>query len=244
MDTNSPRTERRRHLRKGSERFNKLIRASIHPAGSEESEELYAFISNMSEQGMQVNVDRPFPEQTPVTLSFSLDGFGDGLETELTDFRALVECIWQKRLVGGTWIVGLEFKEIDDALRRLVGSMLETYPSEGRRLWFRLRKVFGVSLRKSEQDPWIICSAIDISVGGACILVANMDLDFDMVLDKGESIELALSLDQVNVHAMARVIWCESHAGGGRKFGLQFENISDESAGQIYSYIKRMAHKR
>ncbi len=227
--------ERRTGPRKGV-RLNKLISTKIET--EEKSGHAYVHLVDISEGGVRVNSDNPFPKEGEIRLTFSLDAFGADLASEFRVQTFRVEVVWQKELVGGMYVTGMKFVEPTDDNKTVVSKILERSSPEGRRLRFRLNRVLGVEIGKEEGSQWIYPLAEDLSVEG-------MRVRIDEELEVGEEfpIRLFLEFELPTVETRAKVMWREELGSGRHQVGMRFTEIDEANAKIIQDYIDKCLAK-
>jgi c-di-GMP-binding flagellar brake protein YcgR len=228
--------ERRTHTRKGV-RLNKLISAKLRVPDQEEVS-LYLHLVDISDGGMRVNGDIELSENQLFEMTLQTEAFGQEIASEFAEMIVTCRVVWQKRLLGGMFVSGLQFvnikPETDAALKRI----LEICSPEGRRLRFRLNRVLGVGIGLDEETRWLYPLALDLSVEG-------MRVRLDEPLKVGDKfpLQIFLEFDLPTVQTEAEVVWKEEIGPSRYQIGLRFHNLNEESAGSIQSYIDRCLAK-
>lgn len=227
--------ERRRGQRKGV-RLNKLISAKI--ATGEGTANAYIHLVDISEGGLRINSDNPFPGDADIELTFPLEAFGADLASEYKVQTFKMRLVWQKQLVGGMHVSGLKFLDPTEENRSVVTKILERSSPEGRRLRFRLNRVLGVEIGKEEGSQWIYPLAEDLSIEG-------MRVRLDEHLEVGDEfpIKLFLEFELPTVETRAKVMWQEELGSGRHQVGMKFTEIDDKNAAVIKDYIDRCLEK-
>lgn len=219
--------ERRQHKRQVS-MAHKLVRASLAPGGSDDAEEVYLYLVDISEGGMRVNLDRTFPEGNASRLEFALGG---------QNFQVTVMPQWQRCLAdglasSGTWAAGLEFINPD---RKSVDFLFQYFSTQGRRQRFRLRELLTVTMRREgDEAPWYSLTTLDLSTEG-------LRARFDESLELGEMVDVKLfPPDLPDVEGRARVMWTNEVLPGARwEFGVQFTELTAAGHDSLLRYIDR-----
>ncbi|MCA9794192.1 MAG: PilZ domain-containing protein [Candidatus Eremiobacteraeota bacterium] len=227
--------ERRQGQRKGV-RLNKLISAKI--ATAEGTANAYIHLVDISEGGLRINSDNPFPGEADIELTFPLEAFGADLASEYKVQTFKMRMVWQKQLVGGMHVSGLKFIDPTDENQAVVKKILERSSPEGRRLRFRLNRVLGVEIGKEEGSQWIYPLAEDLSIEG-------MRVRLDEHLEVGDEfpIKLFLEFELPTVETRAKVMWQEELGSGRHQVGMKFTQIDDKNAAVIKDYIDRCLEK-
>ena len=213
--------ERRVHRRHGLQ-INKVIRARACTSSWEGY--LYLYLVDLSEGGMRVNLDRPFPPDESTDLAFDLEGIG-AVHTK-------VNLAWQKCLAGGTWVAGLEFNHLDEEQAANVHKLLEAYSPEGRRLRFRLRRLIPVAIRREGADTWCNVTAMDLSPDGMRVRCYEP-------ADQDEQVDVNLGLDDHDSEFKTRaaVKWVQEVGGERYEMGLSFHQIHEAEAALLSRFI-------
>jgi len=213
--------ERRRHERKGV-KVNRLIRATLD-FGDRKREE-YVYVMDISEGGMRVNVDTPFPDNTVVRMEFTL---------QYLDMDVQIKPIWQKSLAGGTWVAGLEFDNVSQDQMNQILSMVEAFSLKGRRDRFRLKSLVAVSMRHMDDEDWLSVLLVDVSTSGLRIRCNES-------YEEGAQFEVKILLpDLQEVDAVGEVVWVQQARPGRFEYGMRFTTINDTGAAGIQAYIDR-----
>jgi hypothetical protein len=154
--------DRRISQRAECQQINRLIRATLTRPGAA-TEGLYLYLVDLSQGGLRVNSDQPFPEDVPVELHFGLDAFSPDPESPGAAFQAQVRRVWHKPLLGGTWVTGLALVDPSEQTQQLVGNLLQSFSPEARRTRFRLRRPIEVALRTNAESAWLNALTLDLS---------------------------------------------------------------------------------
>lgn len=152
--------ERRNSTRRPSP-VNRLIRAEV--AGPEGSEALYLYLVDLSEGGIRVNAERRLSSETPVGLSFGLEGFSAAPSPHLA---VTVQRAWDRTLAAGTWVSGLKFGDLSEQATATVQGLLQGFTQAGKRQRFRLREPISVSVQSQPEGPWVVVVPMDLSLAG------------------------------------------------------------------------------
>lgn len=223
--------ERRRAPRKGV-RLNKLIAANLVIDG--ESSSAYLHLVDISEGGLRINGDLELPGDTPFELALSLEAFGAELASEFGPQSFHVRVVWQKQLVGGMWVAGLQFLEQTETNRAVVARILERASPAGRRLRFRLNRVLGVEVGGADESRWIYPLALDLSVEGM-----RIRLDEELTVGESFPLKIFLEFELPTIEVTAEVMWQERMTSGRYQVGLKFTEMDDQAAQTIKDYIDR-----
>jgi len=222
--------ERRQSGRKGV-KLSRLISSKI--IDGESQRDCYLHLVDISVGGLRINSDDPFPEDREFTLEVSLAPFGNELATKAPRQAFSVKTVWSKSLVGGMVVSGLAFQNMDESSQEVVRAIMEGASPQGRRMHFRLNRVLGVELGRSEgEQQWLYPLTLDLSVEGMRICLSEP-------LDVGETfpIKVFLEFELPTVQAKAEVMWQETMPSGRVQVGLKFEELSERDAMAIKTYI-------
>lgn len=238
----SPEDDRRQSGRKGV-KLSRLISSKI--IDGESVRECYLHLVDISEGGLRINSDDPFPEDREFLLEITLSPFGNELATKTPRKTFPVKTVWTKSLVGGMVVSGLAFQNLDQEGREIVAAIMEGASPQGRRMHFRLNRVLGVELGASEEEQkWLYPLTLDLSVEGMRICLSEP-------LEVGAKfpIKVFLEFDLPTVQAEAEVMWQETMPSGRVQVGLKFEGMSERDAMAIKTYIDQClkqdeAHRR
>jgi len=224
--------ERRTAQRKGV-RLNKLISASLNAGDA-----LYLHLVDISEGGMRVNGDLEFNQAEPFTLTLQMEAFGKDLAEEHPNLTLGCRVVWQKRLLGGMFVSGLQFVDMSEENQTVVKKILERSSPEGRRLRFRLNRVLGVGIGLDEETRWLYPLALDLSVEGM-----RLRLDEEIEVGSIFPLQIFLEFDLPTVRVQAEAVWREEVGNGRYQVGLRFTEVSEDSAKAIQEYIDRCLAK-
>ena len=238
----APESERRQSGRKGV-KLSRLISSKI--IDGESARECYLHLVDISDGGLRINSDDPFPEDRVFSLEIVLAPFGNELSTKIPKKSFPVKTVWSKSLVGGMVVSGLAFQELDDEGKEIVAAIMEGASPQGRRMHFRLNRVLGVELGRSEEEQqWLYPLTLDLSVEGMRICLSEP-------LEVGATfpIKIFLEFELPTVQANAEVMWQETMPSGRVQVGLKFDEMSERDAMAIKTYIDQClrqdeAHRR
>lgn len=172
---------------------------------------------------MRVHTEYNFPADTTVSLRLHLE--------EAVDVT--VKRVWEKPLVGGMNVYGLQFDNLAAEPRSQLESFLEQSFKENRRKSFRLERILVVELELDEGTSRFGVFTLDMSSSGMRInheepLPEGRELNFRILLEPG--------MEPVKVKS--RVSWQKENAFGHYLIGLQFTELDEESKDRIESYIE------
>lgn len=223
-------SDRRQAGRKGV-MLNRLIATRV--IDGESQRECYLHLVDISEGGLRVNSDDPFPDDRPFALEIGLAAFGTELATRKPRLTLPVRLVWSKSLVGGMVVSGLAFCELDPEGQNIVEAIMEGASPEGRRSHFRLNRVLGVELAGGEDgERWLYPLTLDLSVEGMRICLSEP-------LEVGAKfpIKIFLEFDLPTVATTAEVMWQDVMPSGRIQVGLRFEGTSERDSLAIKTYI-------
>jgi c-di-GMP-binding flagellar brake protein YcgR len=235
--------DRRQSGRKGV-KLSRLISSKIIDGDSER--ECYLHLVDISDGGLRINSDDPFPEDRDFVLEIGLAPFGNELATKSPMQAFPVKVVWTKSLVGGMVVSGLAFQNLDQHGQEIVEAIMQGASPQGRRMHFRLNRVLGVELGKEEDEDqqWLYPLTLDLSVEGMRICLSNP-------LEVGATfpIKVFLEFELPTVKANAEVMWQETMPSGRVQVGLKFDDMSERDAMAIKTYIDQClnqddAHRR
>ncbi|MBI3928781.1 MAG: PilZ domain-containing protein [Armatimonadetes bacterium] len=226
--------EERRQTPRRHSPVNKILLADLVVA-ERESVPVYVFVVDVSSGGIRINVDRELPDGETLELSLPVEGFGAEV-IRLTQGRATlrVQVVWKKMLLGGTWVHGLRFVDLDEATSAAVDAMMEAFSPSGRRMRFRLNRLLPVAIKTENGHFWIERFATDLSPEG-------LGVQLDAPLPEGQDVLVKIfpEFDLPVVQARARVAWTQETPSGKCKMGLRFSDIEAAGAEVIQRYIDR-----
>lgn len=221
--------ERRQSGRKGV-KLNRLISSKITDGDSRR--ECYLHLVDISEGGLRINSDDPFPEDRTFELEIGLIPFGTELATQKKSQVFPVRVVWSKSLVGGMVVSGLAFEGLDEEGQSIVASIMQGASPQGRRMHFRLNRVLGVELGQEGSEKWLYPLTLDLSVDGMRICL-NESLEVGAKFP----LKVFLEFELPTVQATAEVVWQEVMPSGRVQTGLKFEDLSERDAMAIKTYI-------
>ncbi len=221
--------ERRQTGRKGV-KLNRLISTKIHDGNSQR--ECYLHLVDISEGGLRVNSDDPFPDDRTFSLEIGLAAFGNELARRKPRETFPVRVVWAKSLVGGMVVSGLAFQDLDSQAQEVVAAIMKGASPQGRRLHFRLNRVLGVELSGDGGERWLYPLTLDLSVEGMRICLSE-------TLEVGARfpIKIFLEFDLPTVGALAEVMWQEVMPSGRVQVGLKFDEMNERDSMAIKTYI-------
>lgn len=221
--------ERRQTGRKGV-KLNRLISTKILDGNSQR--ECYLHLVDISEGGLRVNSDDPFPDDRTFSLEIGLAAFGNELARRKPRETFPVRVVWSKSLVGGMVVSGLAFQDLDAQAQGVVEAIMKGASPQGRRLHFRLNRVLGVELSGDGGERWLYPLTLDLSVEGMRICLSET-----LTVGAKFPIKIFLEFELPTVAALAEVMWQEVMPSGRVQVGLKFDEMNERDAMAIKTYI-------
>lgn len=215
MEENKRESERRQiHLHKT---FN------CEFAFPEENVNHFIYIEDISLKGMQIHIDFPLPEDIDIPVIIH------GHE----ELKLTIRKVWEKDLLGGLEIIGVEFINLTEENRNQISRFIETFSPEGKRKAYRLTRVLAVEMLLGDQPKKLYALTQDLSVKGVRILLED-PISAGTVFP----LKIMLSFDKPPVDLMCKVIWEKPTSFGKHLIGLEFTQISDEDAKRVNEFIE------
>ena len=223
-------SDRRQTGRKGV-MLNRLIATRVIDGDSQR--ECYLHLVDISEGGLRVNSDDPFPSDRNFALEVGLAAFGTELATRKPRLTLPVRLVWSRSLVGGMVVSGLAFCDLDPEGQSIVAAIMQGASPEGRRTHFRLNRVLGVELGGGEDgERWLYPLTLDLSVEGMRICLSD-----PLEIGAKFPIKIFLEFDLPTVATTAEVMWQDVMPSGRIQVGLRFEGTSERDSLAIKTYI-------
>jgi c-di-GMP-binding flagellar brake protein YcgR len=196
--------------------------------GEVDVEHCLVHIHDLSEGGMRVHTEYNFPADSSVSLRLHLEESID----------VTVKRVWEKPLVGGMNVYGLQFDVLAEPSKVKLHNFLQQNFQENRRKSFRLERILVVELEIDDESSRFGVFTLDMSSSGMRInheepLPDDRELKFRILLEPGT--------DPVPV--TARVSWQKENAFGHFLIGLQFTEVTEDAKERIETYIKATAKK-
>lgn len=220
-DSGASGSERRTEKRKAIQ-LNKIFSAEMHT--QEEIHPFFLYVVDMSESGMRITTDQPFPETASIPLKIQLD----------EPLEVTAQVVWQRTLVGGTNVIGMHFLVISPEDQEKVMKFMDKYSPEGRRRSFRLNRVLAVEMLMENVSQKFYPLTIDLSSKG-------MKLTNDFAIPEGIEIpfKILLDFDKPPIEVVGKVSWQKPTSFGTFMAGLEFIKISNEDDKRIDDFIDR-----
>lgn len=188
----------------------------------EEKKNCFMHIVDMSERGIRVHCDFPFPENKNFRMKFFLE--------KPVEFSG--QLVWQKPLLGGIYVIGIQFTDISETDRNAINEFVERYSLEGRRKTFRLNRVLAVELEIGDKMEKFYALTVDLNEHG-------MRISHETPLPENITLKFRLILYYVGppVEVNAKVVWQKETAWGDYMMGIQFIDVLPEAKQAIRNYI-------
>lgn len=206
----------------------RTVLAQIEPEGGTRVQ-LHLHLVDIGESGLRVNLDRAFPEESELSLSFPLLPFGQQLEGDLEGrFRV----VWTRDLHGGTYVHGLELLDPTPQTRAAVESLL-TQCLEVR------HDVDETFLRepvdaKLQLDPnsTVMVAVRKLSTGG-------LTFPYRESFEKGHCFTVRLLLEPGTAESEVSVRWCRARSDGNYDIACDFVRPSESVVGLVSLHLLR-----
>ena len=191
--------------------------------GESDVDHCLVHIHDLSEGGMRVHTEYNFPLNQTVSLRLHLE--------EAVDVS--VRRVWDKPLVGGMNVYGLQFDELQEQSRLKLKRFLEQSFQENRRKSFRLERILVVELEVDDQTSRFGVFTLDMSASG-------MRINHEAPLPEGRELKFSILLEpgQEPVQVRSKVSWQKENAFGHYLIGLQFIDLDEKSRDRIETYIE------
>ncbi len=172
---------------------------------------------------MRVHTEFNFPADETVSLRLHLE--------EAIDVS--VRRVWEKPLVGGMNVYGLQFDNLVEDSQIKLKRFLDQSFQENRRKSFRLERILVVELELDEQTSRFGVFTLDMSASG-------MRINHEEPLPEGRELNLSILLEpgQRPVRVKSRVSWQKENAFGHYLIGLQFTDLDETAQERIETYIE------
>lgn len=226
-ETEGVRQERRRTQREKCP-VKRTVVAQIEPDGGSEIQ-LHLHLVDIGESGLRVNLDRAFPEESELGLSFPLSPFGQTLEGEL---KGRFRVVWTRDLLGGTYVHGLELldpsPETTEAVESLLAQCLEVREDIGESL---LRVPVDAKLYLDDESP-ILVAVRKLSTGG-------LTFPYRHSFEKGDTFRMRLMLEPGIAESEVSVRWCRVRSDGNFDVACDFVRPSESAVGLVSLHLLR-----
>lgn len=221
LPDNSPPEAERRLTRRKTLWANKLMRASLE-FNNQVQDEVYLYLVDVSDGGMRVNLDRQLDESMDTRLRFKLG---------TRNFSALVRAVWQKCLPGGTWVVGLAFRDTESANVEAARQLTDFFSPQGRRQRFKLSETLPVTVQCAQQEEWHNMVCVDLSLTG-------LKMRGEQVFDDNEIVRARITLRKGSeAELRAQVMWQKKLGEERVEVGLRFLDPSTQAVSALQAYM-------
>lgn len=171
---------------------------------------------------MRVHTEYNFPANQLVSLRLHLD----------EPLDVTVKRVWEKPLVGGMNVFGLQFSDLTELTLNHIRYFLDEQLQDNRRKAFRLERILVVEMQINEKNSRFGVFTLDLSTSGMRInheepLPEDCQLDFRILLEPG----------QAPVAVKSEVSWQKENAFGHYLIGLRFTDIDEGAEQRIEAYI-------
>lgn len=213
--------ERRALIRRKTP-IKRIFSADILLDGNGRQEHCLVHIHDLSEGGMRVHTEYNFPQGEVVPLRLHLN----------TPIELNVKRVWEKPLLGGMMVYGLQFENPTELLLSQIRSFLERYLPNNRRKSFRLERILVVEIQGQKEKQRFGVFTLDLSTSG-------MRINHEEPLPEGSELSLRILLEPnlAPIAVRAKVSWQKENAFGHYLIGLQFTVIDIETEERIINYI-------
>lgn len=217
------RVERRASHRRKS-RVNKTLHAELTLDG--ESSHVFVFIVDISTGGIRLNLDRALERESLIGLKLPVGAFvSDPEYLEVT-----CRVVWHRALLGGTWVHGLEFKNLSAIAAETVQRLYDAFTPEGRRKRFRLNSVLSIAYHLDGE--WNHRAACDLSPEGLGLQMRD-PLPLEAILP----LKIYLEEAGAPLEAEGEVIHTTELENGLHRVGIEFRDPDEAVLDKIRAYI-------
>jgi len=214
-------SDRRRQTRQ-KVKLQRIFAAEI--LAQDGAQNCFLHIYDLSDSGMRVHTDYNFPPGQAIPMRLYLD---KALELS-------VRVIWQKELVGGMQVVGLEFADLEEQIQNDLRAFLERHSPDNKRSSIRLQRILVVEMVLGSTRQKFGVFTLDISTAGM-----RISHDFPLPEDVDIPFRILLEYDLAAIDVVARVSWQEENTLGQYVIGLQFSEVDDLTRTRIEQFIER-----
>lgn len=184
----------------------------------------FVHIENISATGMQIHIDFPLPDNATMQITLYAK------ETITLSMKK----IWQKQLLGGTLIMGFEFMGDNTENTKKILEFTNQFSPEGKRKAYRLNKVLAVELSIEKELKKFYTLTQDLSSRGMRIMN-----DEDIPAGAVVNIKMLLDVNEPHIELNCRIIWSKPTSFGYFLLGMEFIDISAETANIIETFIDK-----
>ncbi|MFA7481263.1 MAG: PilZ domain-containing protein [Vulcanimicrobiota bacterium] len=220
----------RRSAERRKSRVNKLVHSKIETDSGEFQSFMY--LVDISPGGLRANLDHHLEPNSKLRIRFPLKPYlQDELEADLP-----CRVVWNRDLVGGTFVHGFEFQDLSPSTRELVERLFVAFSPEGKRQRFRLRHVLNVAYLADQ--IWVSRVAFDISPEGLGLSMAELPQS-DQTFQFRIYLEDRDKFDPVEVSG--RVTYLVEIEEEPCRVGIQFIDPDPEAVQRIQKFIDSRA---
>ncbi len=194
-------------------------------------QETYLFLVDMTLGGMRVNLESELKLESLVTFQLPLSRFAANLPSIL-EVRCRV--CWSRCLLGGTWVYGLEFQDLDQEVESAILRLLDHFDEHGGRRTFRLEYPMAVEAVVEERP--VSLSLRDLSSTG-------LGFRFRGGVSVGQHLTVMLPLGWCHLETDALVVWAREAEPGVCDFGCSFADLDEDEAKEVRSFILTQCQK-
>jgi PilZ domain-containing protein len=190
----------------------------------------HLYILDISPNGMRINLDRTMEPESEFELSFGLESLGFGLSGQL---GLICEVVWNRPLVGGTCILGLKFREPNEASMDAVEQLLGYWSNKHDFQLHLLREPVDAKIRTCVEEPW------SRMVGVRKLSVEGFSFPTRKSFESDQEILVRMLLESGTLESKAVIRWCETMESGVKSVGCEFLELSSSGKGFIELHLRR-----
>ncbi|MFH1452957.1 MAG: PilZ domain-containing protein [Armatimonadota bacterium] len=202
--------------------LHKTFNCELHLQG--EVKNCFIYIEDISATGMQVHSDFSFPGDIEFSLIIRAD----------EALNLTVKKIWQKELLGGVYITGMEFSNITNETREKLERFTDRFSPEGKRKSYRLNKVLAIEMTIGEEKKKFYALTQNLSGKGMRIMH-----DDPIPKDTNIDLRILLSFDDPPVNIKTRIAWTKKTQFDNYLIGMEFSEISEEDTKKIRAFVDK-----
>ena len=217
--------ERRRQERRASQ-LNKLLPVKMLIEGKKGAIMANIFLVDLSIGGMKFTLDHEISPETFLDITLPLRAFGPRFPERAT-FPCQIR--WNRRLLGGTWVHGVQFGALDERLKSTIERVFSEFPTETGRKHYRLPWPHAASLLLDEK--WLPIMIRDISIDG-------LGFRSKRPISAFTTVRVRLPLKHRELEAESRVEWCLETQPGLYEIGCSLPFLDEVEAGLIRRFIQ------
>ncbi len=210
----------RRRLVRRKIKVKKIFAAKV--GALEQDQNCFLHIHDLSEGGMRVHTDFEFPPDEMVPITLYLD----------EPINLKVRKVWGKELIGGMYVIGLEFDNPSEEDKDIINKFIDKYSPENRRRNFRLERILVVEMLLGTISQKFGVFTLDLSPTGMRI-VHDFPLPEEVVVD----FKILLEYDRPPIEVGAKVKWQKESALGQFQIGLEFVELKGDAKERLEQFI-------